>query len=475
MAHRVLHISHAVIATLSISLSPGAAAAAAEAEAPHRETGDSVETVNISGIAAVTLQERRTIAVEVHLHWPYPPWLKSLKFVYLESDDSIVVSIGEESNPDSRWEIVAMPPRALNRIGEVREVSVESIHADSVVLLSCEEMYRIHCTSIKVFFDAEAKKALGRVEIKVLGKSTLLEVNNAVYAVTELQEFGGNRSDDIVARYLPEGPVLVSDSERIAVIAALPKPRPECRHTFKNPILEGGVLDGSATPLTRPSCFEQLRISPPLWKYVLDRNNDHDLRGIALQEGNSYRAYALPRTTPIELAQHRPHVVARYPRYLDTNDQSWVLEWMGASVLRTNRLWFGKSFYEGEGRNGVGSFGYFDIDERSYSLTTIPEIADWSTSAIFVDEGLVWIGLTHYTEGADSSGGLLRYDQETGETRIYPIENVITHILGHNDVIYVGAKRGRLYALKNGSIVSRHSVEPSLEGGFEIRSLIQTR
>ena len=475
MAHRVLHISYAVIATLSISLSPGAAAAAAEAEAPHRETGDSVETVNISRIAAVTLQERRTIAVEVHRHWPYPPWLKSLKFVYLESGDSIVVSIVEESNPDSRWEIVAMPPRALNRIGEVREFSVESIHADSVVLLNCEEMYRIHCTSIKGFFDAEAKKALGRVEIKVLGKSTLLEVNNAVYAVTELQEFGGNRSDDIVARYQPEGPVLVSDSERIAVIAALPKPPARCPPLENSPILEGGLLDAAVTPLTRPSCFVYVPSSPPLWIFDFSLGNDVYLPGIASQDGDSYLAYPLSQSALEDLGLYRRDFEETHPAYAQDIRHYTIRESIDSFALHANRLWFGKSFYDGEGHTGVGSFGYFDIDERSYSLATIPEIADWSTSAIFVDEGLVWIGLTHYTEGADSSGGLLRYDQETGETRIYPIENVITHILGHNDVIYVGAKRGRLYALKKGSIVSRHSVEPSLEGGFEIRSLKHTR
>ena len=453
-----------------ISLSPATTALAREE--PPAETRDSPETRTVGRIAAASLEGGRTIAVEVHRTWPYPDWLE---YDIVMRGDSVVVAIVEESSPDSRWEIVAIPPMMLRPNEEARVVSVEAIHADSVVVLHCDDFYGMWCIATKVFFDAEARKALGRVEIDPLGESTLLKANDAIYTVIERKEFDRSRVNDIVVRHVTDAPVLVTGAERKAVIAALPKPRPECRHTYENPILEGGLLDGSATPLTRPSCFEQLRISPPLWKYVLDRNNEYDLRGIALQEGNSYRAYALPRTTPIELAQHRPHIVARYPRYLDTNDQSWVLEWMGASVLRTNRLWFGKSSYDGEGYNGVGSFGYFDIDQRSYSLTTIPEIADWSTSAIFVEEGLVWIGLTHYTEGADSSGGLLRYDQETGETRIYPIENVITHILGHNDVIYVGAKRGRLYALKKGSIVSRHSVEPSLEGGFEIRSLKHTR
>ena len=361
-----------------ISLSPATTALAHEE--PPAETRDSPETRTVGQIAAASLEGGRTIAVEVHRTWPYPDWLE---YDIVMRGDSVVVAIVEESSPDSRWEIVAIPPMMLRSNGEARVVSVEAIHADSVVVLHCDDFYGMWCIATKVFFDAEARKALGRVEFDPLGESTLLKANDAIYTVIERKESDRSRVNDIVVRHVTDAPVLVTGAEREAVMAALPKPTPECRHTFNDPILEGGVLDGSATPLTRPSCFEQVRISPPLWKYVLDRNNEYDLRGIALQEGNSYRAYALPRTTPIELAQHRPQVVARYPRYLETNDQSWVLEWMGASVLRTNRLWFGKSFYDGEGRNGVGSFGYFDIDERSYSLTTVPEIADWSTSAIF--------------------------------------------------------------------------------------------
>ena len=265
MTHRAVRFFYSVVMTLSTVLWPGAAAAAPGPEALHRETGDSIETVAVSRIAAVTFEERRTIAVEVHRHWPYPSWLKSLEYDFLESGDSIVVSIVEESNPDSRWEIVAMPPLALNTPGVVQAISVEAIHADSVILLNCDEMYRIHCTSMKLFFDAEAKKALGRVEIKSLGKSTLLEVNNAVYAVTERQEYGAKRVDDIVARYQPGGAVLVSDSERKAVIAARPKPPPQCQPLKQSPILERGLLDSSVTPLTRPSCFVYVPFSPPLW------------------------------------------------------------------------------------------------------------------------------------------------------------------------------------------------------------------
>ena len=201
-------------------------------------------------------------------------------------------------------------------------------------------------------------------------------------------------------------------------------------------------------------------------------NNREDQRGIAVQEDESYRAYPFPRSTPKELAQYRPDRVAQYPFLLEKeNGRSRFLEWIGASSLHANRLWLGRGLYDGEGYTGVGAFGFFDIDRRTYTLTTIPEIADWSTSAIYVEDSRVWIGLAHYPEGSSSSGGLLRYDRKTGETRIFPIEYVITDILGHNGLIYLAVENGQVYKLKNDSIVSRYSVEPALNGGFEIRRL----
>ncbi len=475
MTGRAVRALFAGILALMISLSPSVAAPAAP-ETAQRETEDSPLTRKVTRIAAARVEGGRTIAVEVHRHWPYPDWLE---YDILDRGDSVVVAIVEESNPDSRWEIVAIPPPVLGPRDDVLVVSVEAIYSDSVVLLQCDQMYGLYCTSIKLFFDAEAKKALGRVELEPLGKSTLLQVDNAIYSVIEQREFVRNRTDDIVVRYFPGEPALVSGSERKAAIAALPKPPTQCQTLEQSPILEGGLLDPTVTPLTRPSCFVQAASAPPLWKFDLSlgyydaRGRYEHLAGIAIQDGDSFLAYPLPQSTHEELGLYRRDFVP-WTRAEDIGRYK-IREWIDAFALHANRLWFGKGFYDGEGYTGVGSLGYFDIDRRSYKTIRLPEIADWSTSFILVEESSIWIGLVGYGEGADHSGGLLCYDQITGETRIYPIEDVITHILGHNGVIYVGAKRGRLYALKKGSIVSRHSVEPSLEGGFEIRSLKHTR
>ena len=125
---------------------------------------------------------------------------------------------------------------------------------------------------------------------------------------------------------------------------------------------------------------------------------------------------------PEDLGRYRRDFQERHPAYARDIDSYTVYESIDAFSLHNTRLWFGTSFYDGEGYTGVGTLGYFDIVRRQYEFIRLPEIADWSTTAILVEEGAVWIGLADHPEGASHSGGLLRYDRISGETRIYPIK-----------------------------------------------------
>ena len=43
-------------------------------------------------------------------------------------------------------------------------------------------------------------------------------------------------------------------------------------------------------------------------------------------------------------------------------------ERIGPWQLTEGTLWFGKTFYDGEGHTGVGGFGYFDAARKAYRL-----------------------------------------------------------------------------------------------------------
>ena len=473
------YAAHALCsAVLALVLGWLPAFAATVPETASLESKKSPDTRTVEQTAAVSVDGARTIAVEIHRNEPRPEWWEK---ELLREDDLVVVSIVDKNVPDSSWEMVAFPPVVLRQQGDVSVMSVEAIHADSVVLMNCDDMYRIYCTCIKQFFDADARKALGHVNFEPLGASTLLAADHAIYWITGHRRFSPNRDEAVVAQFSPGGPELVSGTDRKAAIASMPRPMAECRVWRQSPILEGGLLDPSMTPLTHPSCFVQAASSPALWTFDLpldaqnSRGHYERLSGIAVQDEDNFLAYPLPQSMPENLGRYRRDFQERHPAYARDIDSYTVHESVDAFALHDTRLWFGTSFYDGEGYTGVGTLGYFDLVRRRYEFIRLPEMADWSTTAILVEEDAVWIGLADRLEGADRSGGLLRYDRRSGETRIYPIKYVIADIFRQDGTLYVGAARGRVYLLQDDSIVAGYSVEPALNGGYEVRSLSNHR
>jgi len=88
-------------------------------------------------------------------------------------------------------------------------------------------------------------------------------------------------------------------------------------------------------------------------------------------------------------------------------------EHIGPWQVEGEKLWFGKTFYDGEGNSGIGGFGYFDPSEKRYRLFTSSLIADWSVSAISVQPDAVWLALVSRGEYGDDGGGLLRFDRQS--------------------------------------------------------------
>ena len=114
----------------------------------------------------------------------------------------------------------------------------------------------------------------------------------------------------------------------------------------------------------------------------------------------------------------------------------------------------------------MGGFGYFDPEERRYVVFSPPEITPWSASALLVEEKKIWLGLLGRPEGAKYSGGLLRYERDSGKVEIFDVDEVITQIKRWRDLHYLGTANG-LYILKNNLLV-HYVFEPTLDGGTDI-------
>src|SRR5262249_36255743 len=137
----------------------------------------------------------------------------------------------------------------------------------------------------------------------------------------------------------------------------------------------------------------------------------------------------LPRTTYDQFAAARPlRVKDGYVREGTQLDES-----IGPWQREDGVIWFGKTFYDGEGSTGVGGFGDFDEKKKKLQLFNPPEIADWSVSALHVTPDAVWMALVNNGEYGGPSGGLLRYDRHASAVHRLPLPDIalrLDHING---------------------------------------------
>ena len=107
-------------------------------------------------------------------------------------------------------------------------------------------------------------------------------------------------------------------------------------------------------------------------------------------DGKTQR-YRLPQTSYKDLEAVRP----------GEGTPEGISEKIGPTQVVNDVLWFGKTFYNGEGLSGVGGFGYFDPTDRQFHIFSGPEIADWSVAAMRVETDSVWLSLSNLGELGD--------------------------------------------------------------------------
>lgn len=170
------------------------------------------------------------------------------------------------------------------------------------------------------------------------------------------------------------------------------------------------------------------------------------------------RDHPMPSSSYADFARARPERVEN-----GYDPESEIGEMPGPLQMDGPRIWFGKTFYDGEGLSGVGGVGYFDTVKSTYTFLKIPELAAWSVSSLLLDDQTLWIGLVGHPEGADYSGGLLRHDLKTGATKKYSVDEVILRIKRWNGRSYLATTNGAS-VIEGDRLMARYLVEPDLNG-----------
>jgi hypothetical protein len=174
------------------------------------------------------------------------------------------------------------------------------------------------------------------------------------------------------------------------------------------------------------------------------------------------KEYNLRQSTYDDFARARGRrVTDNYVR-----ENTIIDEKIGPVQSEDDKLWFGKTFYDGEGNSGVGGFGYFDAADRQYRLFVPPEIADYSVSAIRVEPDAVWMGIFQSGEYGGSPAGVLRYDRNTQAIHKYELPDAVYGLTVSGSHTLLSTSSG--IAVIDGDRISRYFVDRTTDGRLRI-------
>ncbi len=188
-------------------------------------------------------------------------------------------------------------------------------------------------------------------------------------------------------------------------------------------------------------------------RFQLERSkDDFGMRSHGIIETlgpNRTKLYPLPQSTAEKYIRLWPEDVQINPFAADHYDRQ---EAIGPYQIEDNRIWFGNTYYDGEGMKGVGEFGFFDTSNRAYTLFSPPEVARYEISAILVEPNRVWIALDRFGEDISKApGGLIRWNRMTHAVQKYALEFVVDDIRIEGESLRLKTRDG--YALlRNGQI-----------------------
>ena len=373
---------------------------------------------------------------------PTPGWRSPLRSLSWNRGDLLGLFLIKTANPDLAWELDILT-------GEY-DVRVEVERADDrSIVLSRYGDYGLQGFT-KLFFDATSRRMQRRIEFTPVEVRQILARNGALYFIVGAQE------QTVLARLVEDEPKIAGEAGTDPVIARA-REAPAVNFTPFNYLVSSPEVRRKYLPIG-----QRRRFSAAL---VLDRNTlvVEGVEGVAERFGDKYKLHKLPKSTYGEFARARPGRVRDGYR---ADVTSFEDELIAPYQIAEDRFWFGKTFYDGEGSSGVGGFGYFDPKERRYVVFSPPEIASWSTSALLVEEKNIWLGLARRPEGQTYSGGLLRYERDSGKAEKFDIGEVISQIKRWRGALYLATGNG-LFIL-NGNRSRHYVFEPELDGGTAI-------
>lgn len=160
-------------------------------------------------------------------------------------------------------------------------------------------------------------------------------------------------------------------------------------------------------------CVENLK-SQGHWRddIVLHyRNHDYIFQDLYILQKNNTSLDTLaiiPSTTLDKLLRSRDYVKENFlfdsTKYNISDFINFDGEFIDAVFPQGNKIWFGVSFYEGEGCEGIGRIGFYDIDKKSIGILFHPAIKDHSFKELYLTKDTIYVKTYGFYELSESYG-----------------------------------------------------------------------
>jgi hypothetical protein len=238
-----------------------------------------------------------------------------------------------------------------------------------------------------------------------------------------------------------------------------------------SPIVSGLDVESSSLPgeeFRRVKKFsKEIRFGPgDRFRAIVDQGENK----ITEETASDPKEYLLPQSTSKDWASARPEAAAN----ISPPEAVTISEAIGPAQVIGSRLWFGKTFYDGEGNTGVGGIGYFDAATRTFKLVSVPEMRDASVSALKVEGDIVWAGLDSAGEYGAVGLGLVRIDLRTMQTEKFNLPSVVSEIVRYGDRVYLATSDGVTIIFPDGRMTS-YFIDVSRDGPFQLSEIRESR
>jgi len=208
-------------------------------------------------------------------------------------------------------------------------------------------------------------------------------------------------------------------------------------------------------PVERKNVFQFGDANIKLDKYEILSDSLGDVRALAHFPGPSVEL----------LLQYRPQIIGHFG-YDEDNEEfrsglGEIESVISAATLANNKIWVGFSFYEGEGNEGYGGIGFYDLQTGEIGVLRHPALVNHSVRELMITDEMIYVAtIDEFELSREIGNGLVIIDRKT--LQVSALAPPGTSVVWHKD----GGENAALFYDKSIAeiLADRRFVSKKVEG-----------